>query len=367
MPEAELVQRAKLLLDRLCEKPRFAGSVEEAVARDICSKELESSGFECSELPFHYSQWPARWGPPLSAALQAATIIMIARMAMYGGPLPALVLGGVLITALFFLDAQAKRRWILEFPAQRARSVNLEARRGVPRVWLVAHLDSKAQTVPMLVRIAGSIAIGAVTIAAISLLLLSLAGFDTGDRVWRGIQVAAILAVLPGLGSLVANVSVGAVDNASGVVAAILAARSSSAPHDLGILITSAEELGLAGARTWAATAKRQYQILNCDTVDDKGDWRCMYSTANPVAVTNEAKTVSQRLGFPLRVTRLIPGILADNIAFADRGIAAITLSRGTLSTLGRIHTRRDNSNALTGTGAADASALLCALAKGLA
>jgi hypothetical protein len=53
-------------------------------------------------------------------------------------------------------------------------------------------------------------------------------------------------------------------------------------------------------------------------------------------------------------------------MAFADRGIEAITLSRGTLSTLARIHTRRDNSNALTGQGAAEASVILSALAKEL-
>jgi len=66
-------------------------------------------------------------------------------------------------------------------------------------------------------------------------------------------------------------------------------------------------------------------------------------------------------------VTRLIPGILADNMPFADRGIDAITLSRGTLGTLARIHTRRDNSNALAGKGAVEASALLTGLAKELA
>src|SRR5881227_2808650 len=132
MADAELVERAKLLLERLSEKPRFAGSVEEARAR---------------ELPFEYSQSPGRWGPVLAAALQAATIIIVARTAIYGGPLAALVVGGGLVIALFFVQAYAKRWLILDFPAQRARSLNLEARRGVPRVWLVAHLDSKAQTV----------------------------------------------------------------------------------------------------------------------------------------------------------------------------------------------------------------------------
>jgi Zn-dependent M28 family amino/carboxypeptidase len=133
------------------------------------------------------------------------------------------------------------------------------------------------------------------------------------------------------------------------------------------VLITSGEELGLAGARVWAAGASTEFRILNCDTIDDEGDWRCMYSTTNPDVITGRTKGVAYRLGLRLRVTRLIPGILADNIPFADRGIGAVTLSRGNLSTLARIHTRRDTSKALTGKGAADASALLSALAKELA
>jgi hypothetical protein len=62
----------------------------------------------------------------------------------------------------------------------------------------------------------------------------------------------------------------------------------------------------------------------------------------------------------------MIPGILADSMAFADRGIEAVTLSRGGISTLARIHTRRDNIIALTGAGVAEASALLAALTKEL-
>jgi Zn-dependent M28 family amino/carboxypeptidase len=233
-------------------------------------------------------------------------------------------------------------------------------------VWLVAHLDSKAQAVSMLVRIAGSIALAMVMALTAVLLLLSLIGVESGQGVWQWLQRAAIVAAIPGLGSLVVNVSPGAVDNATGVVTAILAARSAGAPKDLGVLITSGEELGLAGARVWAAGASTEFRILNCDTIDDEGDWRCMYSTANPGVITGRAKGVAYRLGLRLRVTRLIPGILADNIPFADRGIGAVTLSRGTLSTLGRIHTRRDTSNALTGKGVADASVLLSALAAEL-
>lgn len=367
MAEADLVQRAKSLLDKLCETPRFAGASDEARARAICTSELEASGFDCRELPFEYSQWPARWGPPLSAVALAATIIAVARIAMEGRPLIALTIGGALIATLFLVDGYARRRWITSFPTHRAISVNLEARRGTPRVWLVAHLDSKSQTVPMLLRIAGSIAIATLAGLTVIAVLAAIAGLDGGPRVWDTLQLAAIVAALPGVSCFVRNNSVGAVDNATGVVAAILAAQSPSAPADLGVLITSAEELGLAGARRWCSTAQLEDFVLNCDTVDDVGNWRAMYTTARPPRLADVVLSVAAKLGLRLRVGRLIPGILTDSIPFADRGIEAVTISRGTLETLARIHTRRDLSDTMTGKGAAEASVLLSALAKDLA
>ena len=116
MPEPGLVERAKNLLDRLCATPRFAGSAEEERARHICRAELESAGFECDQAPFEFSEAPARWGPPLAAALQAATIIILARMALMGRPLLALSLGGALTVLLFFADAYVKRKLISAFP-----------------------------------------------------------------------------------------------------------------------------------------------------------------------------------------------------------------------------------------------------------
>src|SRR5256714_363699 len=367
MADDELVRRAKGLLDRLCEKARFAGSAEEAAAREICKRELTDAGFDCRDLPFEYSEWPGRWGPPLSAAIQTVTIVLVARMAVVSGALTALVTGGAIIAGLFFIDAQAKRRWITDFPAQRARSMNLEAQRGNPRVWLVAHLDSKSQSVPMLIRIAGSVALGILMALALALLLLELVGISSVNAFWPPVQIAAVMAALPGIACFVGNGGVGAVDNASGVAAVILARRAANAPRDLGVLITSGEELGLAGARALSGSTLRDGRLLNCDTVDDAGDWRCMYTGAKPRPIIDSAQRTADRLGIRVRVGRLIPGILADRIALPEKEMTALTARRGTLSTLARIHTRRDNSSALTGKGAAEASVLLSALAKELA
>ena len=372
MAEADLVQRAKSLISELAQKPRFAGSAEESAARALCRAELERAGFECRDLPFEFSEWPGRWGPPLAAAFQAATILAVAHMAVHHGPLATLVVGAALLTALMFASGDAKRRWTARFPLRRARSANLEAKRGIPVVWLVAHSDSKSQTVPMLIRIASSVALAVVTASSFGVLLLALVGVSLIGPVWHLLAILAVLTALPSMLCFIRNDSNGVVDNASGVAAVLLAARSASAPRDLGVLITSGEELGLAGARAWAraharaGSAESGIRILNCDTVDDAGDWRCMYTGPRPKQIAAAAETITGGPGVRLHVGRLIPGILADSMAFADVGIEAVTLSRGTLSTLARIHTRRDTSNAFGGSGAAEASVLLSALAKEL-
>jgi Peptidase family M28 len=287
-------------------------------------------------------------------------------MAIMDGSLVALVAGVALFVGLLAVSADAKRRWVQRLPFLRASAVNLEARRGTPSVWLVAHLDSKSQTVPMLVRIASSVALGVMTLIAALLLLASLSHLFDPRRLWPAIDVVAVIVAMPSLFCFLRNESTGALDNATGVATVVLAAAALTDLPRLGVLITSGEELGLAGARAWAPSIDQQPIVLNCDTIDDRGDWRLMYSGREPRRITVPARTISNAPGVRIRVRRMIPGILADSMAFADRGIEAVTLSRGTISTLARIHTRRDNSIALSGSGVAEASALLAALTRKL-
>ncbi|MFN2636681.1 MAG: M28 family peptidase [Gemmatimonadaceae bacterium] len=313
-------------------------------------------------MTFEYSQWPARWGPPLSAAIQLATILAVARTALHQGALGALLLGAPIVIALAVVARNAKRRWTSGFPIHRTRSTNLEARRGTPLIWLVAHVDSKSQTIPMLVRIASSIGLALAMAVSGLVVLISLATGAKPSQLWEWISAFSVLTALPSIFCWVRNRSNGALDNATGVSAVLLAAKSLPATQSLGVLVTSGEELGLAGAREWARSAQTDLLVVNCDTVDDQGGWRLMHTGKKPGRLTSAGETSATRLGFKLSIGRLIPGILADSVAFADRGLAAVTLSRGTLSTLARIHTRRDNSTALSGKGVAEASRFLSTL-----
>jgi Zn-dependent M28 family amino/carboxypeptidase len=205
-----------------------------------------------------------------------------------------------------------------------------------------------------------------VTLLVALVLLGALAGWIVPTPFWSAIQVIALVVAMPSIFCLVGNQSPGAVDNATGVATVLLAAAALAPLPNLGVLITSGEELGLAGARIWALTASTESIVLNCDTIDESGRWRLMYSGDRPRRLSAAIAGVSAALGVRLAPSRMIPGILADSMAFSDRGIEAVTLSRGTISTLARIHTRRDTSIPLSGSGVAEASRVLAALTREL-
>lgn len=367
MVDAQLVARAKGLIDDLAKAPRFAGSSEEQLARARCRAELERAGFTCREISFEYSQWLARWASPLIAFVLGLLIIVLSQPGLAANALAPSAVIFAMFSATFLTFTSIRKGWVLSFPWSRAVATNLEGRRGNPKLWLVAHLDSKSQTVPMLLRIAGSVAL------YVAALLSGLGGFSFliwGSAAWPALFVAQGLAAFGVLAvglCFIRNRSPGAVDNATGVAAVVLTAQSSDSSPTLGVLITSGEELGLAGALAWAANAGGHAVILNCDTLDESGAFRCMYSISKPVRVSVAAERQAKRLDMKLKIGRLIPGIMADSMAFDDPARwSAITLSRGTLGTLARIHTRRDTSSVLTGNGAAQASVLLSALTKEL-
>jgi hypothetical protein len=164
-------------------------------------------------------------------------------MAVHHGPLAALVVGASLLTALIFASGDAKRRWIARFPLRRARSKNLEAKRGNPAVWLVAHGDSKSQTVPILIRIASSVALAVVTAASFGV-LSCLVGVSLIESVWHLLTILAVLTALPSMLCFIRNDSMER-SITPAAVPVLLAAQSESAPRDLGILITSRKSLAL--------------------------------------------------------------------------------------------------------------------------
>lgn len=306
-----------------------------------------------SEHEFDYSQFPGRWATP-SAGLVIplmATTVVILRFRVDWWPFAAGATTAVLIGLALFIA----RRGVLDFPFARATGVNLEATRGPgrdePVVWLIAHIDSKWQPVSMLARVAGVIVVAA-----------SLVGLVVG-LVFSPEMVADCLAALwigamPLMFSVVGDRNHGTLDNASGVVTVLDAIAALPATTSVGVLITDAEELALAGATAWAR-GRAPGIALNCDSVDDDGDLVVMFSRVAPRALVSSLGRAASKSGERIRTIRLIPGILTDSVALANAGWQTVTLSRGTVRTLGRIHTSRDSLATMDGRGIDGAARVL--------
>ena len=355
--------RALEIVRVLARDSRPAGGDAEARARGYCADRLRRAGFEVSEEAFEYSSFVGRWGTPLGGLVALGLLVGASASGGSGRgglALVVLVLGGAgLATAAAWLA----RFGVLTFPTERRRGVNLIATRQRdasaatpaqgPMLWLMAHVDSKSQPVPILVRAAGITLLGLVWAAGIFVAASQVVlGIEPAPTVWSILGAMGVIGAIPVLATTVGSRSPGALDNATGV-ATVLAAAEDARVSNFGVCLTSAEELGLAGARAWVRGARVTGTgvAINCDGVDDGGRITCMYSGHRPDGLVTAVVEAGSRVGVSVRAHRLLPGVLTDGVALADAGWQVVTLSKGSARTLARIHTPRDRSDALNGLG----------------
>lgn len=363
------IAAAKALLDRLAARPRPAGSDAEGAARAHCAERLRAAGFAVREEPFAYSAFPGRWATPLVGVASLLTMMGAPHFGYHGQPRLALAIWLAGATGIGLFAWWSARHGVLDAPLARARAVNLVATRGeAPRVWLVAHVDSKSQPVPIAARMAGITLSALAWLATAACLAL---GVAPGTWPWPACAVVGLLAALPVIASTVGARSDGALDNASGVASVVLAAERLPRTVPAAVLVTSAEELGLAGARAWArahpATGGDRPLAINVDGVDDAGAMTIMTTGARGGAVTEALLASARDEGLAARARRLLPGLLVDAVALAAGGWGAATVSRGTLRTLLPIHTAADRAARLTGAGIAGAARVIARAAERLA
>ena len=333
--------------------------------RDRCAGELRELGFAVREIPFEFSGFPGRLATPLLAGIAALVVGFAGRWHAHGRllvPATATVLGAAL---LFVVARWLARDGVLATPVMRERGVNLEAvRGGTPTVWVCAHVDSKSQPVPTLLRSSG-IVLEVIGYAMTLALAVSTAfGARLDAFLWDFAAVVTLVGAIPVVLSIVGKRSPGALDNASGVVTVISAVRQLSGDQSVGVLLSDGEELGLAGARAWAkTTTQRTRTVLNCDGVDDIGGIQVMFSGRRPSRLLDAIARASRASNVRHGVSRIIPGVLTDSVAFTDAGMDSVTFSRGTFRSLVRVHTRRDDTTHLAGTGIAETAALIAATA----
>jgi hypothetical protein len=325
-------------------------------------------GYEVREIAFGFSGFPGRLATPLFGGLAAAIVGVAGKWGADGGRIGPMVVLGLGALALLVAGRWFTVRGVLAAPVMRERGVNLEATRpgARPSVWLSAHLDSKSQPVPTLARSSGIVLEGLGYLLTLGLAAASAAGVSLDRFYWEFAAMVTLLGAIPVVLSMVGERSPGALDNASGVATVIAAARQLANQPGIGIVLTDGEELGLAGARAWAGRAggdKWNVTVLNCDGVDDVGGIQVMFSGKRPKPLLDAIALMSRSTGVAHGASRLIPGILTDSVAFADAGMQSVTFSRGSWTSLARIHTRRDDLAHLRGTGIAETATLMSATA----
>jgi peptidase M28-like protein len=362
-PANSSATRATETVRVLASEPRPAGSAAEARARAYCAERLRDAGFDVHEEPFEYSAFVGRWGTAIGGAVALAILVTAAAFGQAGSPIGALAMLTLGAAALGLTALRLAREGVLSFPAERRSGVNLVATRGElqPAVWLMAHLDSKSQPVPILARAGGITLLALTWIVAIAVAALQLVR-SASSTAWLPIIVVAVIASIPVIATTVGSRSPGALDNATGV-ATVLAAAEGATSARVAVCLTSAEELGLAGARAWARARGRGGAIaLNCDGVDDTGTTTCMYSGRRPDAVVSLVLAAGLRTGVPIRAHRLLPGVLTDGVALSDAGWPVVTLSKGGPRTLARIHTPHDRAENIAGAGIAEVARVMVEL-----
>lgn len=342
---------ARSHLAAIAAAPRPAGGEAERKAREYCAGVLRAAGFEVSERAFELSTFAGKWGTPIFGVCVAGLMLAAAHAGAAGRGSRAL---GILVAGAAVLAPCGRwlaRRGVLDLPFARARSTNLVATRGAPSLWLVAHLDSKSQPIPIIARAlaitASLVLFGVATGVSIAQLVVPIPSF-----VWFALAIAGVVAALPVMASVVSARSAGALDNASGVVTVLRTVEMLPRDLPIGVLLTSAEELGLAGARAWAREAAPA-SAINIDGIDDSGDLRLIYSGRLPRALLARLGS-----GWP-RPGRLVPGVLMDGVALAVAGWEVVNVSKGSWRTVSRIHTPSDDLSHLEGSGAEEVAAML--------
>jgi hypothetical protein len=336
-------------LERALALHREAGSAGAAEARALIAGHLAELGYDVETFRFTFTPASLTAFPLAGAGLGWLTLLQIPLLLMPAVPRwAALVVWVIGLAGILALSAGTGLGWGRS--GEHREDATLIARRGSGPVrrWIVAHTDTKAQGHSMAGRI---VAVWLCILAAAGLSVLAVMRLG-------GVAPAAPVAALAGA-SLAAGylasrgrlrgTTQGALDNGSGLVAALTAAALTNDPHT-GFLFTGAEEFGLVGARVLAARRRDLIEgttVINLDTIDERGALSLVAHDAAGRALARDLAPRVAIAGVATRVRRLPLGIFVDSYPLARAGADAITIGRLDWATLTRLHTSAD---ALPGT-----------------
>jgi hypothetical protein len=346
--------------------PRLTGSEGAATVTADVRARFEALGYRVTEQDFTFNPWTGRWGITIAGTILFAGGFAAASLLYFGhavGAILVLVLVLSLCLGVAFLLQRLLDR--LNIGQVKGKNLLVSSEGARPHYLLMAHRDSKSQPMPLAFRGPAIILSAIVWIALLVLALMS-----TVEPVSHStVIVAGTLAVIAGvilIFSGVDNHSPGALDNATGVATLLGIAERDRATRDVAFLVKDAVVLGLAGARAIARQLPPVYGVINFDGLDDDGVFQVVEDFGWPrrrgKAPHLAAAILSAGAALDMQVQRRsVPfGIMLDHIPIVEGGTPALTLMRGTLASLRRVHRPIDDLNHLTGGGVTRAVALAC-------
>jgi hypothetical protein len=342
-------------------KPRLTGSIGAIGVTGALRERFEGLGYRVQDHDFTFNPWTGRFGLTIAGVILLIGSLVAAGTLYYAHPLISLItLGATLLLCLFV--AFVLQRVLDRFGWGHVEGKNLLISKpgSRPHYLFMAHRDSKSQPMPLAFR-GPAIVISIIAWCALAVLAI----MTTVEPVPAKLIVAAgtfgVIAAVLLIFCWVENASPGALDNASGVTALIGVAERERDSADVAFLITDAEELGLAGARAIARQLPPVFGVINYDGIDDEGDFQIAEEFGWPRKMGKAPHLAAALLGaaaeleLPARRRSVPFGILLDHIPIVKAGTPALTVMRGTLGSLRRVHRPIDDLEHMTGKGAADA------------
>jgi len=344
--------------------PRRTGGPGWQRCRDYLVAELEKFGYAVS-----WERFPIQADPSLllKALLSLALLILVVSY-LVSKNYPLLASFLMVLPAFGIIRAGSVwNAWVssgkLPFKPRPYSGINLATslprdREGQKQILLVAHYDSKSQSLSLPRR---SLLLICLVLLCLIISLLYLSASQSGLTIFPPpsrkemgfFSAVAALCALMVYKNKTFDTSPGALDDASGlgILLALAESLKDQPPSRVKVsfLITDAEEEGLLGAWSYvkshgAELSSVKPYVLNLDGVGIGGRLRTKGEFRSDL--TARILQVAKRRGIVLRHCFSLPGVLMDHLPFSRSGLEAITLFCLSSKSL-RIHTPKDRAELL--------------------
>jgi len=327
--------------------PRLSGSKGEREAQETALKILQRLGLKPLTDEFQASYLIINFFSRM--ALVPLGLFLIIAAAFYRVNLAITALIFFLVAAVFGLGFALVCQSPPGFPGglNKFWSRNIYAQIGPENpereIVVAAHYDSKSQTFPIWFRILTYYIAGLYSVIAIALGIYGgtalLVAKNFHPSLFWSVITAAVIDFLPLL-NRPSNRSPGAVDNASGVAAALELAREIKdnplKKSRVWILLTGAEELGLFGARDFARKHSAELDpkktlVINLDSLGTDYKLCALSRLGFPGKKTDRelnslVKKIAEENSLPFRMVRASIGFSTDAAPFMAQGYRAVSL-----------------------------------------